>query len=61
MAAGVGSRSVIIRGEQNPSRAPSATGFARRLLTEPARSPGDRSYREPGEVWARTGCGSVDA
>jgi hypothetical protein len=49
-----GSRSVIVRGGQNPSRAPTASGFARRLLTGPARSPGVRSYREAGEERART-------
>jgi hypothetical protein len=49
--AGVGSRSVIVRGRQNPSRAPTASGSARRLLTEPARSPGIRSYQEPGREW----------
>jgi len=38
---------------QNPSSAPSASGFARRHLTEPARSPGVRGYRERGEDWAK--------
>jgi hypothetical protein len=41
-------------GRAEPVKSAYGVGYADlRLLTEPARSPGDRSYQEPGEDWAR--------